>query len=150
MRYRKQFHDTDTTEKPDVQIWIDQTAIPVKDDSEWTLGTGMAASSGSLVLTASPDGEVASRNIPGVLEGHLYMFTVVVDSIDAGKLDVTLGGAVVGSLDSAGTLVLDVRPSAGNTLAITVDNDASTVTATISSLTVEAMDPVSLELIPQI
>ena len=150
MRHRKEFHDVDTSEKPDVQLWIDQTAIPVKDDTEWTLGTNMVASSGSLVLTASPDGEVAKRNIPGVLEAHLYKVTIVVDSIDAGELDVVFGGVAAGSLTAATTYTFYVRPTGGNEVSITVDNTASSITSTISSLTVEALEPIKLERIPQI
>lgn len=145
MRYTRKFHKHDTSERPDMHLWVDQTAIPVKDDSEWTLGTNMVASSGSLVLSASPDGEVASRNIPGVLEDHVYKVTIVLDSIDAGELDVLLGGVEIPSLTTAGTTVAYVRPTAGNLLSITVDNAASSITATISSIVIEAEDPIDIE-----
>lgn len=145
MRYTRKHHKHDTSERPDMNLWVDQTVIPVKDDSEWTLGTNMVASSGSLVLTASPHAEVASRTIPGVLEDHLYKVTIVLDSIDAGELDVLLGGVVIPSLTTAGTTTAYVRPTAGNLLSITVDRPALAITATISSIVIEAQDPIDLE-----
>jgi hypothetical protein len=150
MRHRREQNHHDTSEKPDIQIYVDQTAIPVKVAGDWTLGTNMVASSGSLVLTASPDAEVAKRNIPGVLDALLYKVTIVVDSIDAGELDVVFGGVAIGSLDAAATYTFWVRPTGGNELTITVDNAASDITGTISSLIIEAQDPIELDRIPVI
>ncbi len=150
MRYRREQNHTDTTEQPDIKMYVDQTAIPVKAASEWTLGTNMVASSGSLVLTASPDAEVAKRNIPGMIEGHRIKVTVVLDSIDAGELDVIIGGVTVASLDTAATVVFYVRPTYGNEISFTVDNPASDITATISSLTFETMDSFDFDLLPVI
>ena len=76
--------------------------------------------------------------------------TIVLDSIDAGGLDVVLGGASVVSLNSANTFVATVRPTYGNELTITVDNAASVITATISSITIEAVEPLRMEQIPVI
>ncbi len=150
MRHQRKFYHHATTEQPDIDIWVYQTAIPVKVAGDWTLGTNMVASTGDLVLTASPDAEVAKRNIPGVIEAHLYKVTIVVDSIDAGELDVIVGGVAVGSLDSAATFTFYARPTNGNELSLTVDNSASVITATISSIIVEALDPIRLETIPTI
>ena len=150
MRHRTRFHSNDTTKKPSVEIWADQTAVPVKDDSEWTLGVNMVASTGLLVLTAAADAAVASRNIPGVMEGVTSKVTIVLDSIDAGEIDVVLGGVAIGSLDAAGTFVFGVVPTAGNLLSFTVDNPASVITGTISSVEIEAQGPIRLERIPVI
>ena len=150
MRYRREQNHGNTAEKPDIKMYVDQTAIPVKDDSEWTLGTNMVASSGSLVLTASPDGEVAKRKIPGLLDNHLTKVTLVLDSIDAGELDIVIGGVAVTSPTSAGTYVYAIRPTGGNEISIMVDNSASVITATISSLTFVAQDPINFDLLPAI
>jgi hypothetical protein len=150
VRYRREQNAIDTAEKPDIKMWVDQTAIPVKDDSEWTLGTNMVASTGDLVLTASPDAEVAKRNIPGLLEGHAVRVTIVLDSIDAGELDLVIGGVTVASLDTPGTIVYDIRPTYGNEITITVDNSASVITATISSMTFAALDSINGVLLPSI
>jgi len=149
--YLKRIHRPNvTTEKQDIQIWVNQTAVPVKVAADWTLGGNTVASSGSLVATASADAEVTSRNIPGMLEGHAYKVTVVLDAIDAGELVVTIGGVSVDALTTAGTVVYWVRPTDGNKVTITVDNSASVITWTISSLIVEALDPISLDMIPTI
>jgi hypothetical protein len=150
MRLRRKFHHYDTTEKPDILLWVDQTAIPVKVAGDWTLGTNMVATTGDLVLTASPDAEIAKRFIPGVIESLYYKVTIVVDSIDAGELDVVFGSVAIGSLDSAATFTFYVRPTGGNELSLTVDNAASVITATISSITVEAQEPIEIHRVPVI
>lgn len=150
MRLQRIFHKHETTEKQDVQIWCTQTAVPVKVAADWTLATNTVATTGSLVGTAVADAGVTYRNIPGVLEGHAYKVTIVLDSIDAGELDLVFGGVTLDSMTAAGTLVAWVRPTAGNQLSITIDNPASVITYTISSIVVEALDPITLDMIPTI
>jgi hypothetical protein len=53
-------------------------------------------------------------------------------------------------LDAAATYTFWVRPTGGNELTITVDNAASDITGTISSLIIEAQDPIELDRIPVI
>ena len=140
MRYRREQNHHDTSEKPDIDLYVEQEAIPVKTASQWTLGSNMAITGGKLVLTASADAEVASRRIPGLLEGHLYKVTDTVDSIDAGELDVVIGGVAVGSLAAVQTYTWYVRPTGGNLMTITVDNAVSVITSTVSILRFEALE----------
>lgn len=150
VRYRREQNAIDTAEKPDIKMWVDQIAVPIKTAGDWTLGADTTVVAGVLTLTASADGEVTKRNIPGLLEGHAVKVTIVLDSIDAGELDVVIGGVTIASLDTAGTFTFQIRPTYGNEITITVDNSASVITAAISSLIFESMDSINGDLLPSI
>jgi hypothetical protein len=149
-RYRREFHDHDTSARPEIKTWVDHTIIPVKTAADWTLGAGMVATNdANLVLTAAAHDAVALLPVPGICKDHLYKVTITVDSIDGGELDVVLGGAVVGSLTTAATVTFFVQATSNsNELTITVDNPALTITATISSIIIEAQEPIDSDLWP--
>lgn len=129
-------------------MWVDQDPVPVGVAADWTLATNMTVVAGVLTLTAVADAGVTKRNIPGLLEGHLYEMTIVLDSIDDGAIQVDIGGDAVSDLTSAGTFVSKFRPSYGNELVLTVDNAASTITGAISSIQIRALDYVNFDLLP--
>lgn len=64
------------------------------------------------------------------------------------SLVVTMGGKAVGTVSDAGTFEFFVRPDDGLPLKITTP--ATSTSATISSITVENVDPINLDLIPEV
>lgn len=131
-------------------MWVDQTAIPIATAGDWTLATNTTVVAGVLTLTAVADAGVTKRNIPGLLEGHLVEVTIVLDSIDAGEIDVVIGGVTVASLDTVGTYTYKIRPTYGNEITLTVDNAASVITAAISSMTFTSLDYINFDLLPSL
>jgi hypothetical protein len=128
-----------------VQMLPVVTPVPVAVDAKWTLSNFTIAATlldASAVATAS----YASRFIPGVLEGHLYEVTIIVDATDQ-DLVVTMGGVSVGTMGSADTYVYHVRPTDGEPLKITTTSGAGT-TASISSIVVVGIDPMNMDLLP--
>ena len=130
----------------DVQMLPVITPVPVAVDAKWTLSNFTIAATfldSSAVAAAS----YASRYIPGVLEGHMYKVTIVVAATDE-DLVVTMGGVAVGTMASADTYVYYVRPTDGEPLAITTT--AVATTASITSIVVEGIDPMNIDLIPEV
>jgi hypothetical protein len=120
--------------------------VPVAVDAKWTLVNFTVAATfldASGVAAASS----AARYIPGVLEGHMYKLTIVVDSTDE-DLVVTMGGVAVGTIAGAapGTYVYNVRPTDGDPLKIATT--AVSTTAVVSSIVVECIDPLNIDLLP--
>ena len=150
VRYRREQNAIDTAEKPDIKMYVDQYPVPIKVSTQWTLGADTTVVGGVLTFTATADDEVSLRNIPGVLEGHAYRMTVVLDSIDAGVIALTISNVSVGTMAAAGTHVFDFRGSVGNSLWITIVNNASVITGAISSIHIESLDSINGDLLPSL
>ncbi len=118
--------------------------IPVDVDAKWTL-TNWTIAATLLDASAVAASSTAARYIPGVLEGHLYKVTIVVAATDE-DLVVTMGGVSVGTMASAATYVYYVRPTDG--LPFQIATTAVSTTASVSSVVVEAVDPMNLDLLP--
>lgn len=157
MRIRRKYHHHDTNTRPEIGIWIEQAPIPIVDSSDWSqIGSGHSVPGESLVFTDAPDLSESKRGIPGIVENHLYEFTITVDSIDEGSIEFVLGGTLAGSVSTIGTHTLQVRPPGSNggaghsvtLMRIRVDNPGSTTSAEISLVYVKALDPITFGLIP--
>jgi len=130
--------------KNDVPMRPKITPVPVAVDAKWTLSNFTIAAT-LLDASAVAAGSYAQRYIPGVLEGHLYKVTIVVAATDE-DLVVTMGGVAVGTMSSAATYTYYVRPTDGAPLKIATT--AVATTASISSIVVEAQDPMTMDLLP--
>jgi len=139
------FDDFVNTE-PDTYFYVTQTLVPALGDTAfWTLTNFTIDASGYIDASAVAISSVASRYTPGMIPGHLYKVTIVVAATDE-DLVVTMGGVAVATIASADTYVYYVRPTDGDPLAITTT--AAATTASITSVIVEALDPINPDLIP--
>jgi len=141
------FVDMNNTE-PSFLHYVSQTLVPaLGDNAFWVLDEFTIDASGYIDATAVSAASVASRYTPGMIPGHLYKVTIVVDSNDE-PFDITMGGLTVATIagTSPGTYVYYLRPTDGDPLAFTTTEVATT--AVISSVTVEAQDPINPDLIP--
>ena len=139
------FVDMNNTE-PSFLHYVNQTLVPALGDTAfWTLTNFTIDGSGYIDSSAVAISSVASRYTPGMIPGHLYKVTIVVAATDE-DLVVTMGGVAVATIASANTYVYYVRPTDGDPLAFTTT--AVATTASITSVTVEAVDPINPDLIP--
>ena len=152
MRFRREYSHRDTTQRPDIEMWMDQpNIVRVHPDeaSNWTLNLLTIEADGDVDGSAVAVGASAERRIPGIVDGHLYKVTITYAST-LDDIVVTLGGTSVMTLDTgqSETKVAYVRP-AGNLLKFS--HDAGTdYTGTITACSIEAMEPITPELIPVI
>jgi hypothetical protein len=145
MRYRRNFHDHDTNERPDFGMWVDQSALPAKSTNGWTLTDSSIDGNGYLNTNGVGTDYDVYRNIPGVITGHLYKVTVTCLSIGGQTWTISLGGVTVAVFSSPGTKTFAVRPTNGDVL-----NFHGPSAAVFTLATIEAMEPISLERIPVI
>lgn len=139
------FVDMNNTE-PSFLHYVNQTLVPALGDTAfWTLTNFTIDGSGYIDSSAVAAASVASRYTPGMIPGHLYKVTIIVAATDE-DLVVTMGGVAVATIASANTYVYYVRPTDGDPLAFTTT--AVATTASITSVTVEAVDPINPDLIP--
>lgn len=131
----------------DVPMYPKHVAVPVVLNAKWTLSNFTIDSSGYLDSSAVAAASYAERWIPGLLQGHLQKLTIVVAATDD-DLVVTLGGIAVATISSAGTYIYRIRTTDGDKLKIATTG-AST-TSSITSVVVEALDPMNLSLIPEV
>ena len=132
----------------DVPMYPKHVAVPVVLNAKWTLTNITIDGDGYLDASAVAPSSLASRYIPGMLQGHLHRLTVVVAATDA-DIDITWGGVTVGTISALGTYTYRVRPTDGNVLEFKY-NGVATLTASITSVVVEALDPMNLSLIPEV
>jgi len=149
MRRRKKQNHHDTTEEPDIDLYVDQPHIvPCHADEEanWTLNLMTRESAnGDIGGNAVAVGAYAERELPGIIPGHLYK--VHIDGISTlDDLVITLGGVHVFTIQS-GQNHADVqkliRP-AGTVLKFS--HDAGTnFTGAVTRFALEAMDPIDID-----
>ncbi len=150
MRKQRKFHHHDTTEEPDIQLWVDQlnvVKVAASEASAWTLNL-MTVVSGDIDGSAVAVGAYAERQIPGILAGHLYRVTITYAST-LDDIEVTLGGVSVMTLDTgqSETKVAYVRPI--NSEPLKFSHDAGTdYTGAVTACSIEAMEPVDPVLFP--
>ncbi len=139
------FVDMNNTE-PSFLHYVNQTLVPATGDTAfWTLTNFTIDGDGYIDASAVDAASVASRYTPGMIPGHLYKVTIIVAATDE-DLVVTMGGVSVATISSAATYVYYVRPTDGDPLAITTTGVATT--ASITSVVIEAQDPINPDLIP--
>jgi hypothetical protein len=143
MPYKRGFHNHETAEKPDIKIWVDQTAIPAKSDDGWTFSASSFDENGYLVCARQSAG-ATYRDIPGIVEGHLYQVTIVVQSV-ALSFNVWFGEVLLGVISTPGTYTYGVRPISGSRLSFIGESNSDGV---FTLTTFEALDPIELERIP--
>ena len=133
--------------EPSFLHYVSQTPVPaVGDTAFWTLTQFTIDGSGYLDASAIASAGVASRYIPGVIAGHLYKVTIIVAATDD-DIVVTMGGVTLGTMGSAATYTYWVRPTDGDPLSFDWA-PGTTLTASITSVVVEAQDPINPDLIP--
>lgn len=133
--------------EPSFLHYVNQIPVPaVGDTAFWTLTQFTIDGSGYLDAAAIASAGVASRYIPGVIPGHLYKVTIIVAATDD-DIVVTMGGIAVGTMSSAATYTYWVRPTDGDPLSFDW-TPGTTLTASITSVVVEAQDPINPDLIP--
>lgn len=136
---------------PDIyQYLLSQVVVPVNAarTGKWTLTNFTIDGDGYIDASAVAVASLAERWIPGVLEGHLYEVIIIVAATDD-DIVVTMGGVAVGTISSSGTYTYYVRPIDGNPLKFDYPS-GTTLTASITSVTVTAKDPINLDLIPPV
>jgi len=141
------FVDMNNTE-PSFLHYVNQTLVPALGDSAfWTLTNFTIDGDGYLDASAVAPSSLASRYTPGMIPGHLYKVTIVVDATDEDLL-VSMGSVTIATIAGAapGTYTYYVRPVDGYPLSISTS--AGATTCSISSVTVEAQDPINPDLIP--
>ena len=152
MRFRREFGHVDTSERPDIEMWVDQpNIVKVHPDeiSKWSLNLMIIEADGDVGGPAVAVGAYAERQIPGVLVGHLYKVTVEY-SISLDDIEVTLGGVQVMTLNGGSTETKVAYVRAGGDL-LKFSHDAGTnYTGAVMACSIEAMDPITPELIPVI
>jgi hypothetical protein len=142
MRHKREFHHHGTLVEPDIKMWVNQTAIPAKNDDGWTFSNAYIDEEGHLVFLGSGF-EAASRNIPGVMTNHLYKVTITCQAV-VDPCPVKLGEVSMGSIAGSSTYIYFVRPVSGNMLRFM----RTLSTGKVTVVTIEAMDPIELERIP--
>jgi len=139
------FVDMNNTE-PSYLHYVNQTLTPaVANAGFWSTLNFTIDGSGYIDASAVAASSVAFRYCPGMLPGHLYKVTIVVAATDE-DLVVTMGGVAVATISSANTYVYYVRPTDGDPLAFTTTGVSTT--ASITSVVIEAQDPINPDLIP--
>lgn len=101
-------------------------------------------------------GTLAGQNVVAMTgDGSLLVggsTTVTITETTPGEnsaIDITWGGVTVGAINAPGTTMYRVRPIDGAPLEFKY-NGANTLTASITSVIVEALDPMNLSLIPEV
>jgi hypothetical protein len=130
----------------DVQMLPKITPVPVAVSGKWTLSNITVDSNGYLDASAVAPASYAERYIPGVLEGHMYKVVVVIAAADD-PITITMGGVSLGAPSTAGTYTYYFRPTDGLPLKFNYGG-AATLTASITSVVVQAVDPMKLDLLP--
>ena len=142
--------DRGTKNLSDSQQLLSQVIVPVDAarTGKWTATGWVVHTDGSLRAVDVDPGEFIERWIPGVLEGHLYEVTIVADS-DESDLVITMGGLTLATALVDGTVVYECRPVDGSPLRFEYTG-ASTLAADVTSVTIEAKDPINISLIPEV
>jgi hypothetical protein len=149
MRYRREQNHHDTSERPDIELYVDQLyVVPVNADEEthWTLNLmTIESDAGDVGGNAVAQGASAERYIPGIMAGHLYKITLsAISSLE--DIVMTLGGTHVYTLSSGSNKtnhVVHVRP-AGNLLKFNHPN-VGNFTGAVTAFSIEALDPIDLD-----
>ncbi len=135
--------------KTDIRMYLKQTPVPVADSSKWTFDDWTVGSDGHLKTNVDVGtGKYAERYIPGILDGHLYTITIVVGAATVDGLIITWRGQTLATITTADTYIYRVRPTTGGVLrfetAAGIANNWD-----ISSIVIEAEDPMNSDLIPE-
>jgi hypothetical protein len=155
MRYRREQNHTDTAEKPDIEMYVDQpNVVPIHADEEaaWSLNDmTIDSGDGHVGGNAVAQGAYATRYIPGLIPGHRYKVTLSwVNSL----MDITveMGGTHVVTIQSGQSKndhVVYVRPV--DTGPLRFDHlDVGNFTGGCTKFQVEQMDPIDFDLLPEI
>jgi hypothetical protein len=140
------FVSMDNTE-PSYLHYVDQILVPaLGDDAFWTLSNFTIDGDGFLDASAVAATSLASRYIPGMLAGHLYKVVIIAAAADD-PIVVTMGGVSLGTISAPGTYTYYVRTTDGEPLLLSYPT-GSGLTASITSVTVVAQDPINPDLIP--
>jgi hypothetical protein len=150
MRYRREQNHTDTAERPDIEMFVDQpnvVPVNVSEESKWTKTNFVFGTGGILQAIGVAQNSYIEREIPGVLAGHVYRVVVTISGGDV--VTITMGGITLEVGASAGVNVYDVRPTDGAPLRFEYV-DVAAGSFTVDAITVEAIDPIELDLIHEI
>lgn len=146
MRHRREFRHHDTSSCPQQEIWIEQTAIPINDQGDWFKSPTITFNEAGEMVFPQGIPATARISIPGVIDGHLYRFTITIPWVGfEGSIGVSFAGTNFGPL-GAGTHTFELTASQGN--GVYLFNDSKS--ARVSLIHVEAQEPIALERIPSI
>ena len=129
----------------DVPMQTVISPVPVAVDAKWTL-TNFTIAATFLDASAVAPSSLAERYIPGLLEGHLYKITIVVAATDNDLVVLFGDNTVVQTMGSADTYIFYARPT--NSGPFTIYTTAGATTASITSVEIELVDPMNIDLLP--
>ena len=145
-------HEWQNSDKdPDIEQYMPpQTVVPVvaARSGKWTATEWVVHADGQLRAVDVSQNSYIERWIPGVIEGHLYKVTIAADTAEANFI-ITMGGVTLATALTDGTIVVYVRPVDGSPLRFE-STGVPIFSADITSVIVEAHDPINLNLIPPV
>lgn len=89
-------------------------------DVEWTKGTGWSINTGTGKFEATAASSALSQTlVPPIVAGMTYMVTFTIDSVTAGSVQISLGGATGTVRSTAGTFSEDIVAGSDGVLSLT-------------------------------